>query len=109
MDHNSNLGDQLHLNHVIASASPADVKWLSDDRRYIFNLEIGDGLHPYVDDPGLARLRLAGNEMWRDGRRVLLFYWVKPQFDPHFESGFSTFHPEVQSFLAELYSDTPVR
>ena len=65
LDHDSNLGDQLILNHVLADTEPSLVNWLSDDRERVYNLEIADGLHPYVNDPRLASLTRIGGSAAR--------------------------------------------
>lgn len=95
-------GDQLTLNHVVAR-SGVPVHWLSDDRRVIYNLEVGDNTHPVVGDPGLASIRLEGGRLMRGDRQIAVFCWIKNKFDAHLANGFSTFQPEVSAFFQSLY------
>lgn len=103
MDHNSNLGDQLILNHVIAGVDPGAIHWITDDRSFVFNLEIADGLHPYVGDSGLNKLTLDGDSIYLEDRKVVLLYWIKKQLDLHLSDGLQTFKPEVRDFLLSAY------
>lgn len=91
-------GDQITLNHLVAR-SGLPVHWISDDRRYIYNFEIGEGVHPMVGGPGLAAIHLEDSTLTRDGRRVVVFCWVKNKLDAHLENGFETFRPEVAEFF----------
>lgn len=103
-DHNSNLGDQLILNHVIASSDPDEVNWLTDDCQHVYNLEIAEEVHPVVGDQRLRSLTRSGDAVYLGDRRIVLFYWIKKQFDLHLADEFRTFQPEVRSLLASLYS-----
>lgn len=96
-------GDQVTLNHLVAR-SGLPVHWITNDRARIFNLEIGEGVHPVVGDAGLARLSLRDGKLIRDGRRVAIFYWIKPRLDAHIADGFSTFQPEVAEWLRGMYA-----
>lgn len=99
-------GDQITLNHVVAR-SGVPVHWLTDDRSLIFNLEVGDQMHPVVGDPGLAAIRLDNGRPVRGDRQIAVFYWIKSKLDAHLVDGFSTFQPEVAAFLADLYRAEP--
>jgi hypothetical protein len=98
-------GDQVTLNHLVAR-SGLEVHWFTDDRTRIFNLEIGDGLHPGVGDQGLAGLSLQDGKLMRDGRRVAIFCWIKSRLDAHLADGFKTFQPEVREWLRRIYDPT---
>ena len=102
-DHSSNSGDQLILNHVVAAADSDEVNWVTDDRTAIYNLEIAEGLHPFLGDPGLRSLTRRGEALYQGARQVILFCWIKRQFDNHLADGFETFQPEVRSLLRSLY------
>ena len=102
-DHNSDLGDQLILNHVLSEVGADQIHWLTDDRRFIFNLEIADGLHPYVGDDRLSEITRSGDALYLEDRRIVLFYWIKKQFDLHVADGFQTFKPDVRRLFVDLY------
>ncbi len=97
-----NMADQLILNHLVAR-SALSVGWINDDRSRIFNLELGENVHPLVGDPGLSRIKLDGGVPVRDERQIAVFCWVKKKFDEHLENRFSTFQPEVARLLNSLY------
>lgn len=96
-------GDQVTLNHLVAR-SGLPVHWLTDDLNRIYNLEVGESLHPVVGDPGLARISLEADRLERDGRRIAVFCWIKSRLDAHLADGFATFRPDVARFLADLYT-----
>jgi hypothetical protein len=95
-------GDQITLNHLV-SKSGLPVHWLTDDRRYIYNLEIGENVHPIVGDPGLSAISLREGRPVREGREFAVFCWIKSKLDAHLADGFSTFKPEVAELLNRLY------
>ena len=97
------MADQVALNHLVAR-SDLPVHWLTDDRRYIFNLELADAWHPVVGDPGLARIELVEGRPSRDGRRIEVLCWIKSKLDAHLRNSFSSFRPEVASMLQDLYA-----
>lgn len=98
-----NMADQLALNHLVAR-SGLPVNWISDDRRFIFNLEAADALHPVVGDAGLSQIALVNGRPWRTGRRIALMCWIKKKLDAHLKDNFSTFRPEVAALLRDLYA-----
>lgn len=95
-------GDQITLNHLVAR-SGLPVHWLSDDRRFIYNLEIGEAVHPVVGDPALAAVTLQDGRPVRQGRTVAVFCWIKTKLDAHLVNEFATFKPEVAALLKTLY------
>jgi hypothetical protein len=95
-------GDQITLNHVVAR-SGLPVHWISDDRRFIYNLEFGEGTHPIVGDAGLKAIEMLNGIPVRNGRKFALFYWIKNKLDAHIADRFSTFSPEVADLLRKLY------
>jgi len=99
---NHNIGDQLILNHLLARTE-VPVHWLTDDRRYIYNLEVADGLHPAPGDPALKRVRWHRRPVL-DGRRIVVFYWIKSKLDRHLQDEFCSFRPSVARRLMRLYS-----
>jgi hypothetical protein len=100
---NHMIGDQLILNHLVARG-PFEVNWVTDNKRFVYNLEIGDGVHPGLNDEGLKRVRWYGKRPVTDGREVVVFCWIKRQVDLHIDNGFTTFHPVVSWRLRRLYS-----
>lgn len=99
---NRSMSSQLVLNHLVAR-SGLPVNWLTDDKRYIFNLEIGEAWHPVVGDAGLAKLKFEGKALVRDGREVAVFCWIKSKLDAHVKKKFSTFQPDVAQFMRQMY------
>lgn len=97
-----NSGDQITLNHLVAR-SGLPVHWFSDDRRFIYNLEIGENAHPIVGDPKLAALERVGDSIYSEGRQVIVLCWIMNKLDAHFEDRFSTFREDVRQFLLEIY------
>lgn len=98
-------GDQITLNHLVAR-SGIPIHWITDDKRYIYNLEIADGIHPTVGDPGLKSLELKNNCLIRSGRQVAVFCWIKNKLDAHLKEDFYTFQPTVANFLRKFYRDS---
>lgn len=99
---NQRIGDQLILNHLIADGC-FPVHWVSDDRRFVFNLELADGLHPKVGDEKLRRIRWSLRGPRLDGRPIVTWYWIKQHLDRHIEDGFSSFAPPARRRLRSLY------
>jgi hypothetical protein len=99
---NHMIGDQLILNHLVAYG-PEPVHWVSDDRRYIYNLELAEGLHPRVGDEGLRRIRWFGRRPVLDGRKIVLWYWIKQHLDLHLGDHFASFRPHVARRLERCY------
>lgn len=97
-------GDQLTLNHLVAR-SGIPVHWITDDQRYIYNLEIGQNVHPVVGDAGLANIRLEDGKLIREGRQIAVVYWIKLRLNAHFHHNFSTFQPDVANLLIDLYRE----
>lgn len=95
-------GDQIILNHLVAR-SGIPINWLTDNREFIYNLEIADSLHPVVGDKALGDLRYDGERLWRDDRKVAVFCWIKNKLDAHILDEFKTFHPDVREMLIDLY------
>jgi hypothetical protein len=95
-------GDQITLNHVVAR-SGLPVHWVSDDRRFIYNLEFGENTHPIVGDAGLKAIEMLNGIPVRDGREFAVFCWIKNKLDAHIADRFSTFSPEVADLLRKLY------
>jgi hypothetical protein len=96
-------GDQITLNHLVAR-SGLPIHWLSDNRRYIYNLEIAENKHPVVGDIALTEITLHEGRPTRDGRYIAVFYWIKNKLDAHLTDNFSTFRPEVATILQNLYA-----
>jgi hypothetical protein len=74
-------GDQIILNHLVAY-SGIPVNWISDDRRYIFNLEVGENVHPVVGDKGLSEIKLIDGKLFRNGGNLLCFVGLKINLIP---------------------------
>lgn len=97
-------GDQLALNHLVAR-SGLPVNWLSDNKKYIYNLEFGANIHPILGDTALAAITLTNLIPTRDERVFALFCWVKNKYDAHLADKFSTFKPQVANLLMRLYCE----
>ena len=98
---NHTSGDQLILNHLV-NRTDLPVHWITDNHRYIYNLEVADNKHPVYGDPALARIRWIRRPVL-DGRPIVVFYWIKKQFDRHLETNFESFRPSVARRLMQLY------
>lgn len=99
---NGRSGDQLILNHLTAD-DRFPVHWVSDDRRFVFNLELADGVHPKVGDAQLRRIRWSLRGPRLDGRPIVTWYWIKQHLDRHVEDGFRSFAAPVRRRLRSLY------
>lgn len=95
-------GDQITLNHLVAR-SGLPVHWFSDDRRFIYNLEFGENIHPVLGDSGLRAITMQNGLPVRGERRFAVFCWIKNKLDSHISDRFSTFTPEVADLLLHLY------
>lgn len=96
-------GDQIILNHLVAR-SGIPVNWITDNKNYIYNLEIADALHPVVGDKALSEIQFDGKKFFRGERQVAIFYWIKNRLDAHLKDKFKTFHPSVREKLEEFYN-----
>jgi hypothetical protein len=99
---NHRLGDQLILNHLVSDGR-FPVHWVSDDRRFVYNLELADGVHPRVGDEKLGRIRWSLRGPRLDGRAIVTWYWIKQHLDRHIRDDFSSFAAPVRRRLRSLY------
>lgn len=95
-------GDQIVLNHLVAR-SGIPINWITDNKEFIYNLEIADAVHPIVGDKALGAIRFGGKSLYRGKRQIAVFCWIKNKLDAHIIDEFKTFHPSAREVLLDLY------
>lgn len=95
--------EQLIINHLVHDREH-QVHWLTDNTDFIFNLEVGENLHPVVGDRLLQEIRLDVDGFFRGGRRFAVFCWIKNKLDAHILDDFRTFDVAVAQMLREFYA-----
>lgn len=85
-----------------------DAHWLTDDTRYIYNLELGTELHPYVGDPRLKKIKPAGDGRWMlDDRQVMVLCFTSWRLREHLADDFCSFTPSLTRLLRQFYKEGP--
>ncbi len=95
-------GDQITLNHLISRHGEL-TRFVTEDRRFIYNLSYHQGLHPYLGDPMLRRISTNGEKIVLDDREVVIFLWTQATLAQHIEERFSSFRPDVRRRLLDFY------
>lgn len=102
---NGPLGDQPILQSWAASGINAH--WPTDDRRFIFNMELGSGLHPRVGDPRLTQIVETPDRQWSlDQRTIVTIAFTSHRLREHTADQFRSFSPPIRAYLRDLYART---
>ena len=96
-------GDMVIMNHLVhASKFPA--RFVTDDKRFIYNFEVSGGDPPTIGNKRLGEIRIEKNSFMLRKRKIAVFCWTMGLWMQHRENGFSTFSRQVAKRFKEFYA-----
>lgn len=97
-------GDQIVIQRYVRCCPP--IHWLTDDKTRIYNMELGQGLHPRVGDKNLKRIKRGPDGAWElDHRKIMVVCFTMHRLREHLADHFKSFTPLLAQRLRQFFKE----